>query len=227
VVVFVGVLIVRFNRSEAPLYRRTNDHFLALVFFNPHRYNGNMTESKTYIYGITDEHGTVRYVGKSVNVERRFSEHFKERDRNYPLYTWIRKQQRETRFVGCAVLVSVLGVDWQSVEKAVIKQYREDGFKLLNLAGGGDEPFMTREQRRANGSRITCPLSVRQANGRVVSAAIQSEPKKAKLHKLKLFMCLEWSRGNLPPAVKNKLVSAAFTSPKSLGCFIQQAVQHG
>lgn len=186
-----------------------------------------MIHKRAYIYGITDEHGVVRYVGKSVEVERRFSDHLKERDRKYPLYTWIRKQQRENRSVGCVVLASALGHDWQSLEKTVIKQYREDGFRLLNLADGGDEPFMTVEQRKRNGSRIICPLAVRQANGRAVSAAIQSEPRRAKLHKLKLRMCLEWKKGNLSSEVKTKLLSAAFCNPKSLECFIKLAVKNG
>jgi hypothetical protein len=186
-----------------------------------------MGEKQVYIYGITDEHGTVRYVGKSVDVSRRFSDHLKETQRTYPLYTWLRKQQREGCQVGCVVLASATGPDWQSLERAVIAQYRQDGYALLNLAEGGDEPYVTLEQRRALGARIVCPPEVRRSNGRKVSAAIQADPVKARLHKLKKLMCLEWKRGNLTERVKDRLVQAAFNNPQTLWCFAKMAAKHG
>lgn len=185
------------------------------------------TGKQVYIYGITDDSDEVRYVGKSVDVARRFKDHLSETERTYPLYTWLRKQLKEGRKVACKVLAVAITPDWQSLEKAVIKQYREDGFKMLNLADGGDEPFMSREQRRINGSKIPCPIEVRQANGRKVSAAIQSDPNRAELHRLKLFLSSEWQRGNLPVAVKDQLVNAALLYPKQLWCFVKLAAKHG
>lgn len=182
---------------------------------------------RVYIYGITDEAGTVRYVGKSKNVERRFKDHLNERERTYPLYTWLRKQRREGRAVGCKVLAVATTQDWQSLERALIKQYREDGFKMLNVADGGDEPFMSTEQRRAIGAKIKCPRHVRQANGRKVSALIQADPRRAELHRLKLMMAGEWARGNLPVVVKDRMVSLAFEYPQQLWCFVKLAVKYG
>lgn len=186
-----------------------------------------MSQKRAYIYGLTDEHGTVRYVGKSVDVARRLAQHLSESDRQYPVYAWIRKQRRRNFPVGLVVLASALGPDWQPLEKTIIRQYREEGFKLLNVADGGDEPHMTLEQRRALGRKIKCPLAVRQANGRKVFASIQADPIRAKLHRLKLRLSLDWQKGLLPDAVKSRLAEAAFMNPKSLGCFTRLATRYG
>lgn len=187
----------------------------------------NMEQKRAYIYGLTDEHGTVRYVGKSVDVARRFADHLSERNRKFPVYAWIKKQQRNNAQVRLVVLASALGPDWQSLEKAVIKQYRDDGFKLLNVADGGDEPHVTLEQRRALGRKLKCPLHTRQENGRKVFAAIQADPARAELHRLRLRLSQDWRKGLLPEAVKNRLVEAAFMNPESLWCFVKLAAKHG
>ena len=181
---------------------------------------------RAYIYGITDEHGTVRYVGKSVDVARRFKDHLSEKERNYPVYTWLRKQIKENREVSCFVIASVIVEDWQTVEKTVIRQYRDEGHKLLNLADGGDEPFMTLEQRKANAAKIKCPLHVRQENGRKVYTAIRSDPVKARIHKLRLILSRDWKLGLLPEDVKSKLKEAAATH-ENLKCFHKMAMRYG
>ena len=187
----------------------------------------SLAQRQVYMYGIKDETGAVRYVGKSVDVERRFKDHLSEQHRAYPLYTWLRKQQREGRAVSCEVLAVATTPDWQSLEKALISQYRAEGQRLLNLADGGDEPFVTLEQRRLNGARIRCPLEVRQNNGRKVSAAIQADPRRAELHRIKLMLSREWVRGNLHSAVKDKLVNLALLHPQQLWCFMKLAAKHG
>jgi predicted GIY-YIG superfamily endonuclease len=187
-----------------------------------------MTKSKqVYIYGITDALGVVRYVGKSNDVERRFKDHLSEQERDYPLYRWLRKCTRLNEPVHCVVLACATSADWQSLERQMIKQYREDTPNLLNLADGGDEPKVTLEQRRALARKLVCPLEVRQANGRKVSAAIQADPFRAKLHKMKLRLSAAWVKGDLPQEVKEKLIGAAFRKPTLFGCFIDLAVKHG
>lgn len=187
-----------------------------------------MTKSKqVYIYGIAGADQVVRYVGKSNDVQRRFKDHLSEQERGYPLYRWLRKRTRLNEKVECVVLACAIGKDWQSLEKAMIKQYREDGFKLLNVADGGDEPHMTKEQRQEAGRKLVCPLEVRQANGRKVSAAIQADPVRAYVHKLRLKLSQAWQRGDLPQEVKEKLLGAALKDPVRFGCFINLAVKHG
>lgn len=178
------------------------------------------------IYGICDSSGQARYVSKTNDVERRFKDHLSESERMYPLYNWLRKQLREGSEVTCRVLASAVG-DWRQLERDVIAQYRADYQNMLNLADGGDEPYCSTEVRKIIGANIKCPVEVRQANGRKVSAAIQADPKRKRLHELKKFLCQEWSKGHLPVHVKDKLVNAGLANPSKLWCFVQAAAKHG
>lgn len=104
-----------------------------------------------YIYGLCDADGTLRYIGKANNVEKRLASHMREVGRrDYPLYRWIAKRGRP--------LVVVLhecgdGEDWREVERRLIAEARARGEKLLNVADGGDEPHCPIEVRRANGRK--------------------------------------------------------------------------
>ena len=185
--------------------------------FSEQRYNQIMATTKQLvIYGICDEHGEVRYVGKTNDVRQRFKSHLADKVRTYPLYTWLRKQIRERKEVSCKVLSSVIG-DWRQLERDMIAQYRADNPGMLNLADGGDEPFCSLEVRKKNGHKITCPLEVRQANGRKVSAAIQADPVRKRIHYLKLHLSRALKAGSLPEEVKEKLRYAATKRPDLFG----------
>ena len=185
--------------------------------FNKQRYNTIMaTTKRLVIYGICDEHGEVRYVGKTNDVHQRFKTHLAEKVRTYPLYTWLRKQIREGKEVSCKVLSSVIG-DWRQLERDMIAQYRADSPRMLNLADGGDEPFCSLEVRQKIGASIKCPVEVRQANGRKVSAAIQADPVRKRIHYLKLHLSRALNMGCLQEEVKTKLRYAAAKRPDLFG----------
>jgi len=112
------------------------------------------------IYGlqdpITDE---IRYVGKAKNPAERFKAHLREiksaNKAHYPVYRWIAKLATKNLLPNLVVLASAISNDWQSLEKIMIAQYRNDlGKKLLNVALGGEQPFCTPKQYKANGFKL-------------------------------------------------------------------------
>lgn len=120
---------------------------------------------------ITNE---VRYIGKSNNSAKRFEQHLREKRRKYPLYCWINSLQAK----GLSPYYSILLTtdNWEFEERRLITEYRQSGVKLLNIADGGEEP--------------KCSKETRQANGRKVSAAIQADPQRKRLHDLKKIFAI-------------------------------------
>jgi len=109
-----------------------------------------------HIYGLYDANGRLRYVGKAKDPHSRLVGHMRasktRKTRKTPLYDWIRKHgQPELR------VVEANCKNWQEAERRHIREAREAGLPLLNVADGGDEPF--------------CPKNVRSAHGRRLNAA--------------------------------------------------------
>lgn len=100
------------------------------------------------IYGLYDQSGKLRYIGKANNPEKRLASHMRDSvRRDTPVYRWIRKNGKpEMRILesDCA--------DWRESERRLISEARVSGANLLNVAEGGDEPHCSIETRRANGS---------------------------------------------------------------------------
>jgi len=121
------------------------------------------------IYGLIDPRtGIIRYIGKANDSLLRLKSHLRDsKTRNTPVYFWIRKLNS----IGLHPEIKVLSVvgkeDWKSEEIKIIKEYKNNGFKLLNVATGGDEPFCSKEQRAINGKNV--------------SFSIHSDPIKKKL----------------------------------------------
>lgn len=107
------------------------------------------------IYALLDPvTGETRYIGKANDARKRLATHLRDsRRRDTPVYRWIRKLASNGMIPALTVLCAT--DDWQQAEKNEIAKARAAGFRLLNVAEGGNEPF--------------CPLSVRQANGRANS----------------------------------------------------------
>lgn len=105
---------------------------------------------KASIYGLYDKAGRLRYIGKANNPVERLKGHMRDgRKRKTPLYDWIRKHgEPEMR-----VLESDC-VDWKEAERRLIREARERGEKLLNLADGGDQPFCPTEVRSENAKKL-------------------------------------------------------------------------
>lgn len=124
---------------------------------------GKVSTKTAEIYALFDPRGGgIRYIGKAANAHKRLKGHLREMRRRTPLYDWIAKLRSEGVTPWMAVIANAISPDWQSLEKELITQWREDGQRLLNLAEGGDQPY--------------CPPEVRAENGRKLAAAIHSDP---------------------------------------------------
>ncbi len=96
-----------------------------------------------YIYGLKCPiAGVVRYIGKSIDPQRRLKQHIKDaRGKRYRYYAthWLRKLLA-ARLVPELVIIRILqdGENWQEVEREVIAQYKAEGMPLVNTAIGGE-----------------------------------------------------------------------------------------
>lgn len=108
--------------------------------------------SKAEIYGLyCPNTGEIKYIGKANNSISRFKSHLRDcNTRNTPVYQWIRSLRQS----GQIPVMKVLCVtsDWIKDERLIIKQYRESGAELLNVAIGGNEPYCSPEVRAKNGA---------------------------------------------------------------------------
>lgn len=88
----------------------------------------------SFVYALLDNKG-VRYIGKSVNIRHRLSEHWRTRNRkDYPVYRWLRKQES----IQWAVLeFSIDKSLLNELERKWIAIFRPTGL-LLNLTEGGE-----------------------------------------------------------------------------------------
>jgi hypothetical protein len=100
------------------------------------------------IYALCEpDSGRVRYVGKSVNAATRFKEHLNNSRKHTRVGHWI---QSLAGIPELRVLCQCANADWESVEREVISQYREDHQDLLNICDGGLSPDL--KSARANGA---------------------------------------------------------------------------
>lgn len=98
----------------------------------------------TYIYVLFDERcpDNIRYVGKTVDINKRISSHkhaaFVKNNSSY-LYRWIRKVHSSGSTFGFYILETVFDQSmWALVERFWIKYYRDHGHRLTNLTDGGE-----------------------------------------------------------------------------------------
>lgn len=97
--------------------------------------------------------GEIRYIGKANDAPKRLAGHLRDaRRRRTPVYDWMKKLTSEGLSPTLRILMH--SWDWRVSEREVIRQYRSDGFRLLNLADGGDEPHCSPEARRRSGERL-------------------------------------------------------------------------
>lgn len=90
------------------------------------------------IYALCDpDTGDVRYIGKSNNPKRRYSQHLSF-NRGYPVSEWIQNLKKKSKKPVMKILASAIGGEaWKDLEPLLIKQYIEDGAMLLNVSSGG------------------------------------------------------------------------------------------
>jgi len=111
---------------------------------------------KVYIYGLIDPStNQLRYVGKTVDINRRYRRHINERfihdshkDR------WIRKLIDNNLKPEIIILDIVSEVDWKFWEIHYISYFKHIGCNLTNGTNGGDQPPSTKGRRHLIESRI-------------------------------------------------------------------------
>jgi group I intron endonuclease len=100
-------------------------------------------KNKVYIYGLKcPTKNVVRYVGKSKNPKRRYSQHLSHpkasRYENIHLYRWLAKLLRESIKPELIIFEECDNKDWKIKEKKWISKFGLDN--LLNMNQGGIEP---------------------------------------------------------------------------------------
>ena len=126
-----------------------------------------------YIYSLKHpETKEIRYIGKANNLKKRLKGHMVDsKTRRTPLYSWINKLKSQ----GLEPIIEVIRETdingWMDAEKDEIRTYIENGYRLLNIAEGGNEPY--------------CSKEVRAENGRKNAMAIHSDQKRKHLWSLK------------------------------------------
>lgn len=111
----------------------------------------------TQIYGLTCPiTGEIKYIGKAEDHQARLKSHMRDSlRRSTPVYIWIRELISKGLRPGIVHLCDSIGDRWQELESQIIYQYLGDGFPLLNVAAGGNQPH--------------CDVAVRQRNGKAVA----------------------------------------------------------
>lgn len=160
----------------------------------------------SFIYGLAcPDSGEVRYIGKAVNVSRRLKSHLRDSvKRKTPVYCWIRSLAAAGK-TPVAVELACTN-DWRVTERDVIAQWRDSGARLLNLAGGGDEPY--------------CPPEVRAENGRKVAKIRQIDPTRKRLWELKRNLSDALRRGYVSAETRAKMRALAASKPHEFGMWM-------
>lgn len=92
---------------------------------------------------------TVRYIGQTLNPEKRFREHvWHSRKRRTHLGNWIRELQRRGVRPNLVVIREVPYSDWPEAERSFIRIARGLGMRLVNSTEGGEGVVPTSETRK-------------------------------------------------------------------------------
>lgn len=94
------------------------------------------------IYALTDPRdGKIRYIGKATCAHKRFKTHILDARRRFtPVYQWINELAAIGAVPGLMVLETCPSEFWEIREKLWIKEARNMGGFLLNVAAGGARP---------------------------------------------------------------------------------------
>jgi len=111
---------------------------------------------EVFIYGLMDKKtNTLRYIGKTTDLKRRFRRHINERflhdshkDR------WIRKVFDDGQEPELLLIDVVNKTEWQYWEKFYISYYKFIGCNLTNGTDGGDEPPSTKGRKHTGEAKL-------------------------------------------------------------------------
>lgn len=113
-------------------------------------------EENTYIYGLIDPiTNELRYVGKTVNINRRYKRHINEVNlHNSHKDRWIRKLLNNNHIPEIIVIDLVKTNEWQYWEIFYIEYFKFLGCNLTNGTKGGDEPPSTKGRKHSEISKL-------------------------------------------------------------------------
>lgn len=155
------------------------------------------------IYVLKDETG-VRYIGKANDAQKRLKSHMRDaKRRNTPVYCWLRSLIANGSEPVMEVWRECAESDWPTIESECIAFGREQGWPLLNLADGGDQP--------------RCDPDVRARAGAAAAAARASTPTKRRMWYLKTMIGQAIKKGQVTEQTKEKLRELARQYPKLHG----------
>ena len=113
-------------------------------------------EKNTYIYGLIDTTtNELRYVGKTVDIGRRYKRHIKEcNSSNSHKDRWVRKLKKNGYLPEIVVIDYVKTDEWQYWEMFYIEYFKFLGCNLTNGTKGGDEPPSTKGRKHSEESKL-------------------------------------------------------------------------
>lgn len=103
----------------------------------------------TFIYCLREpDTGAIRYVGKSDNPKKRFSEHFRSKERCHRT-NWFKSLVERGLKPILEVIDEVPEVYWQQLEIAYVEFFHESGCNLVNGNAGGKGGHSPNDETRA------------------------------------------------------------------------------
>jgi len=119
-----------------------------------------MIKNNVCVYHFLDNNNIPFYIGKTNNFKRRKNEHLcvlkkGKNGKTWPVYNKIRKLIQEENYELKMEIIDekLTNDEANNLEIKLIKEYRENGYKLYNLTAGGDgtvnhKPVFTDEWRK-------------------------------------------------------------------------------
>lgn len=130
-----------------------------------------------FIYGLADVSGRIRYVGYSMDANKRYLAHMKKARGalRLPVYDWIRSVVAAGELPRLVVLETGSGEGWKVAERAWIAYFGRAN--LLNMTDGGDASSITADARKRAGEKMRGkPLSPE--HRKKISDAKRGKPRK-------------------------------------------------
>ena len=117
---------------------------------------------KVYIYTLAtaEEPDNIRYIGKTDDINKRLIRHLQPYYMNQPSHKarWLKKVLKENKTPIIQILDEVTESNWEIWEQYWIQQMRAWGFKLTNLAQGGEGLDWT-GKKHSNESKLKMRLN--------------------------------------------------------------------
>jgi len=113
-------------------------------------------KEKTYIYGLIEPMtNELRYIGKTININRRYRRHINEVDLHDSYKDrWIRKLKKNGLVPEIIIIDYVKTDEWQYWEMFYIEYFKFLGCDLTNGTKGGDEPPSTKGRKHTEESKL-------------------------------------------------------------------------